>query len=59
MYNISIDTVDLSQEKCHFDASSLGGKSQTYHTFTYRSHATSTGKPNIEYSLEIIEFNDD
>ena len=61
VYNNTIDTKKLIEEDHLKNHSSLGNRSYTYHTSTERSHTTSNiqGKPNIEYTDEIIEFNED
>ena len=49
----------MRKEKDHFNSDSMRGFSHTFHTSSYRSHATSTGFVDIEYTDEIIEFNKD
>ncbi len=61
VYNNTIDTRQLIKEDHQKNASTLGGLSHTYHASNERSHSTCTltGQSNIEYTDEIIMFNED
>lgn len=60
-YNNTIDIRELIIEEDPSKTDSMSGFSHTVHTSSYRSHATSTltGQTNLEYTDEIIEFNED
>ncbi len=60
-YNNTINIMELIEEDHLKNHSSLGNRSYTYHASTERSHTISNieGKPNIEYTDEIIEFDVD
>lgn len=60
-YNNTIDTQYLIKEEDRAKTDSMSGLSHTVHTSTYRSHATSSDASlaNIEYTDEIIEFDED